>query len=270
VSYLDHIITHQTPQERDAYEATCKRMAGCVSRPALAQEARFTTAWSELTRDDDWWHCRRLVQMLATRHPQAEYQALEQRLMMVLAATESGSTEALMWLAALEGLLRELSSQVRADGGHDATRDELLEELSLFARGVALNNLALRCPARRVNVNKTSVNTPWNVQIWYAILLRLNLRCASPGCTRPLPHPSSLTRESSSAFSVGTQQARIGTRRARSFISENRAEGYACLVNWILTREPHPALVAAFLWYGELFHVDVWCKAGRGKWAENF
>jgi hypothetical protein len=57
-----------------------------------------------------------------------------------------------------------------------------------------------------------------------------NPRCANDDCMRLLTHPSQiLNKEVRQLMSVGTREARIGTRSIRSFVSTNRDFAYNCL-----------------------------------------
>jgi hypothetical protein len=267
-SYLERIIEQRTPAERVAYEATCKRMCSCTARPAGAEVHKMVSLWSPLIRDDNWWHCRRLTQMLAVECPTIACDAFEQQLMLLLAAFEAGSTEGVLWIPALAGLTRQLSREVQGAGER---AEELVQELATFAYAVALNNLSLRFYARRLDTNKVRAIMPWDVQVWYSTLYHIGVACDSSMCIEPLPHPRELTtRVTSKLFSNGSRYVRLGCRAVRSPISQNRPEAFPCLITWLRTYEPHPALVAAFLWFGTVYHVMPFCKAGRGKWADNF
>lgn len=269
--YLCKIVQQQTPAEREAYRATCRRMRACTSRPPQALEHNLYSLWSVLARDDDWWHCRRLLQMLARNPDLATIcNTIERRLMLLLAAFEGGSTEGVLWIPALAGLMQQLSQEARKLA--DSTEaDALIQELAIFAHGTALCSLTLRFHTQRLNSNKVRSIVPWDVQTWYAMLYEARGHCGSTSCIERLPHPREVTsRETSSTFSVGVRDSRMGSRPVRAFISVNRPEAYPCLVTWLRTREPHPALVTAFLWFGAIFHTEKWCKGSRGKWAENY
>lgn len=57
-----------------------------------------------------------------------------------------------------------------------------------------------------------------------------NPRCANDDCMRLLTHPSQIrNKEVRQLMSVGTREARIGTRSIRSFVSTNRDNAYTCL-----------------------------------------
>jgi hypothetical protein len=105
VGYLRALIAAQTPKERNTFFATCRRMASNVKRTVEA-EIETKWSWSKLARDDNWYHCRRLLQMLAhiCEMRQADYEEYEMKLVMLLAAVKCGSTEAVLWLVPLEGV----------------------------------------------------------------------------------------------------------------------------------------------------------------------
>ena len=276
VQYLNMIITSQTSEEKKRYMAICKRMCECTSRPEGADLLpSLAVSWSLVARDDDWWHCRRLLQMLAIKYsiPTLQHQGHELRLMMVLAAVEGGSTEPLPWLIALDGLLKTVSGEVQRlnldEDSDPRIRDELLAALITFAHGTALNSIVLRFYQTYERHKPT--NAPYNFQKWYKIIYQFDPRCASPTCLRLLPSPRSLTKNANRGlFSVGVRDCRSGYARVRAFISRNRSMIYTCLVSWMRGRDPHPALIGAFLWYSGICHADSSCRAARGKWLTNF
>jgi hypothetical protein len=59
-------------------------------------------------RDDNWYHCRRLLQMISQRFhfTQKTHTLFKWQLMMILAAIEGGFTELAVWVVALEGVTR--------------------------------------------------------------------------------------------------------------------------------------------------------------------
>jgi hypothetical protein len=89
VKYLLNVILSQTPLEKLRYEAICRRMAKCATRPAEAESIAAQCMWSAKVRDDDWWHVRRLLQMLCKLSSLREdlHNSFERRLRMLLAAT---------------------------------------------------------------------------------------------------------------------------------------------------------------------------------------
>jgi hypothetical protein len=68
VQYLRALIAAQTPEEREAFAAAYLRMASCVTRVTQAEKMAYGESkwsWSRLARDDNWFHCRKLLQILA-------------------------------------------------------------------------------------------------------------------------------------------------------------------------------------------------------------
>jgi hypothetical protein len=105
---------------------------------------------------------------------EAKCEDFEVSLLLILAATEGGSTEAIMWLMPLEGLLRRISihakksAEVLRHTNKPQTRmcQELLQELITCAYGVALCNVALRFHWKRPGLASTGhkeSTDSWNV-----------------------------------------------------------------------------------------------------------
>jgi hypothetical protein len=196
--------------------------------------------WSAKVRDDDWWHVRRLLQMLCKLSSPGDdlHSSFERRLQLLLAAIEGGSSEALLWFLPLEGVLKDISKHsMRSDYPYrddcaksTRARVEVFRELCASVHAVALQNTMLRTYPRRDRPNS---NAPWNAQKWYAFVHGHNPRCANPCCLRLLPSPRIVTTQlSRGLFTVGTMEVRAGCRRVKSFISENREHFYTCLVDW--------------------------------------
>lgn len=273
--YVDKIISSRTPTEKFAYEASCRRMCGCTTRPTEAEvegSSVVFSRWSKLVRDDNWWHCRRLLQMLALRYLDDEgyYQSFELRLMLVLAAIECGSTEVMVWLIGLEGLLVELSQRVMRSEWDPSTvqlsdrkyQADLLRELTVFAHAVALCNLSLRSYREQSGT----------IQKWYTAIFLVEPRCSNPGCLQLLPSPQVLTSYEHQ-FVVGIRDPRVGCHMVRSFISKNRKRIYNCLRSWLKNWDLGPTTFNFFLWFSKIFHgqgTACTTRAGRGKWRENF
>lgn len=99
VNYAKRIIAEQTPKERESYGVICRRMSGCTTRPEGEGHLPYDVQWCTIARDDDWWHARRLLQMLVFRYslPEQTHCKIERQLIMLLAAIEGGSTEAVLW-----------------------------------------------------------------------------------------------------------------------------------------------------------------------------
>jgi hypothetical protein len=270
--YLNEIISSRNPTEKFAYEESCKRMCACTSRPVGA-EVEYS-GWNQLARDDNWWHCRRLLQMLAVKYlDDADYyQSFELKLMLVLAAIECGSTEVMVWLIALEGLLVELSQRITQfewDPSSVGSSDhkyqaDLLREFTGFAHAVALCTLSLRSYREQSGT----------IQKWYTAVFLSEPRCSNPGCLQLLPNPRVLTSgQAREHFVVGNRDPRAGSRMVRSFISKNRRRIYGCLRGWMKNWDLNPTTFNFFLWFSEIYHGQgsaCTTRAGRGKWAENF
>jgi hypothetical protein len=143
VKYLENIITTRTAKEKRDYELICERMSSCDTRPAGADQIPANPGWRwkwlAISRDDDWWHRRRLLQMIfhfcPSHFDEKSRCRFEERLLMLLAAIEGGSTEALLWLMPLEGLLREISQsalQKESDQGNDTKTEVILRSWYLL------------------------------------------------------------------------------------------------------------------------------------------
>jgi hypothetical protein len=103
---------------------------------------------------------------------------------------------------------------------------------------------------------------------------------------RLLTHPSHIAnKEVRELMSVGTREARVGSRGMRSFISTNRDYAYTCLFEvfrnskyvfiplfllsstaqtLLTTARPNEVLVILLFWYSHLYHNRT-CKAHSGK-----
>jgi hypothetical protein len=281
IQYLDLLLETQNPEEKDDYEAIVNRMAACNSR--TFQKHGSMAPWSTNIRDDDWWHIRRIVQMLVQRYTLERdvCRIFEQRMMMVLAAIEGGFTEAVLWLVPLEGLLKEFSQYIarrnkifgQLSETELAIQQELLRELLTFSHGLALTNLTLRFHAKDPRSSTKSYLPKNMLLVWYTMVYQVTQACHLRSCHCPMPNPRHISDTTlwGTDLSVGTNDPRTGSSRARSFISSDRGRGgiYPCLITWFLYRDADPALLMAFLWFGGIFHSRA-CKACRGKWKENF
>jgi hypothetical protein len=276
VEYMKNIIATRTSKEKEDYESICKRMSGCETRPAEAERilSRPDWSWSTLAiyRDDDWWHCRRLLQMIAQRcsFHHNQYRGFEERLLQLLAATEGGSTEALLWLMPLEGLLREISQSALGKDSSPGIRITL-SELTIFVHGVTIRNLMLRTVSAKTSNGPPE--PPLKLQKWYTALFKMDPRCSNQACLRLLPSPRTVrTDNSRHLIAVGVKDPRAGIKEARAFISSNRGTIYDCIVKWLPRRSPEPILLCAFFWFGTMTHVLASCsnKAGRGVYKTYF
>lgn len=280
LEHLRQVMSSRSALGQKHFEEVCARLCSQVSRPASVKNLpknaiRFKRLESEV-RDDNWYHCRRLMQLLAqlatfsvdeaTRH--------ETNLMLVLAAVEAGTSEPLPWLVVLDGALKKLWHETKgSSGGHELrTLKLVMEELTVFAHATAIKSLEGRFESfGEANPGLTSESQPSDLVCWYAMLYEINSRCANSQCCKLLPHPSGVKAPIRGVFSVGTREARVGHPSIRAFISENREWAYPCLVfdSDISWRRPHSVLIAMFFWYSEIFHLGG-CRPLRGKWAMNF
>ncbi|RDW94515.1 hypothetical protein BP5796_00278 [Coleophoma crateriformis] len=155
LQHMKQVLT-TTDKERGAYfDKICVRMCDLVSRPAnLDTEhevflASFTGCRSYNSLDlilDNWWHCRRLLQMLKLRYSLSDndYHESEINLIMVLAMIEGGSDDPFPWLFVLDGLLASIGRLVMSTGTTEresVDRNRLIEELILFAHGTAISTV---------------------------------------------------------------------------------------------------------------------------------
>jgi hypothetical protein len=282
VEYARKIIAEQTQEEKTSYNTICKRMSECITRPQGAENLPYQIKWCKVARDDDWWHVRRLLQMLAFRYsmPKETHQEFELQLMLLLAAVEGGSTEAIMWVIGLEVVLGDVAQEVKSSSffsdvsseNERKLQESLLQALATFVHSVAITNLVLRCHYRYHGMVRDQAQ-PTPAQKWYSSIYNTDPRCAHLECLRLLPHPSTVKlNKFRQTLSIGTWDARTGYRLARYFISGHTRLGpvYRCLQQFFENYEPHPILINAFLWYGELYHADSSCKAARGKMLQNF
>ncbi|KAE9373249.1 hypothetical protein N431DRAFT_534510 [Stipitochalara longipes BDJ] len=276
IEYLKLIITSQTTLERDQYSKICLEMASCTSRPEWATEIKRLGVWSQKIGTDNWWHCRRLLQMLAKicAIPGDQYQVQERRLMAVLAAVRGGSTDVVLWIIALEGHLKEISDvcttalpqQGQISAEDLQVRKDLMRELISFSHATA----AVYAISRFIEDLPTSI-APFTLQKWYQLIFALQPRCIYSHCLRALPHPSTIiSGDARKLFNVGPYDLRRGSKRARSFISNNRAHIYWCPYEWTRRREPDPVLIVVFVWLSGMTHTDSSCRGARGKLPENF
>ncbi|KAG4414529.1 hypothetical protein IFR04_012330 [Cadophora malorum] len=281
IRYLDLLLETQTVEEKADYDVIVERMAALSSRSF--EKTGPCVPWSSNVRDDNWWHIRRLVQMLVQRYALEHEMSMlvERRLMLVFAAIEGGYTEAVLWLIPLEGLLKGFSRYISMrNNTHNlpsetelAIQQELLRELTTFCHGLAATNLILRFHVMDPRSSSKS-RMPKDMNLaWYTMVFNVKSACHLRSCHRLLPHPrltSEKCERGALLVSIGTDDARTGSSRARSFISTDRGRGgiYPCLVSWHFYREPHPALLSAFLWFAGIYHKA--CKALRGKFKENF
>ena len=272
IDYMAKVVESRTPQEEAQFDAICRRMMQCTTRPpSIAQKSTEVSGWTTEIRADDWLHCRRLLQMLAQRFElgKEDYHNFEGRLMMLLAATEGGSTESALWLLPIEGLILEISTaviQLPARASEIRQRQDLLREFASFVHAATIQSMSLRCFWRR---DARKANEPWNKQKWYDVVTRFEPRCATRWCLRPLPDPRVVTQNNMGVFSVGCNDARSGDPTASLFISDNRRPIYGCLVGWFRIFGIDPTLVNAFFWFGGIYHTESVCTSGSGKHKER-
>ncbi|KAN0089486.1 hypothetical protein V8E51_019746 [Hyaloscypha variabilis] len=274
IIYFKRVVSDRTEEERTRYQKICRKMMACTSRPPRLENLPPKIGWSSTIRDDDWWHVRRLLQMLAVEchfTPQ-DHRNFEQKLMMLLAAIEGGSTEAVIWFIVLEGILTKIAQHAHQSHGKTDPRlqEEVCRELVAFVHAVAFTSIALRHHWRRPHIGKPSTDAA-NVQKWYTVFWKARPLCSDSECLRALPHPRVLFQDRSrELFSIGTCDGRSGLSKIRSFISTNRNTIYPCLSIWLRCRDPSPALILIFLSYCTVFHRDSSCKAVRGKFSDSF
>ncbi|KAK0105405.1 hypothetical protein ONS95_004222 [Cadophora gregata] len=273
-AYLNKITTLRTPEEEEHYDSICRTMMACTSRPLnISKRVTVTTApigWSRETGHDSWFHCRRLLQMLAQKSKllAEDHQSFEIRLMLLLAAIEGGSTEALLWLVPLEGLLQEISIHIIQLGplssAEETCRRDLCRELMTFVHAVTLNSLSLRC-----YFGQDRDNT--NIQAWYDTVTKCEPRCFTRWCQQPPPAPRLITnsRISRDVFAVGCNDTRLGDSKVSLFISSNRRPIHPCLICWFRMYIPDPTLICAFMWFGGIHHVYSACTSGSGRHKER-
>jgi hypothetical protein len=278
IKHLQEVMSSRNDVGKRHFEEVCTRLCSQTARPAsvetLAGNAMIFGKLDTEVRDDNWYHCRKLIQLLtefgkcsvsdATQH--------ETCLMLVPAAVEAGTSEPLPWLIVLDGALKQVWRWVKYSGDKDKFRvlKLVMEDLVVFAHGTAVNSIACRFERHRLNPQFTLVNQPSDLVRWYAMLFKVDPWCANSQCFQLLPGPSELTGASiRDVFSFGTREARVGHPAIHKFISENRKFGYPCLANLLGFRQPHSVLVALLYWYSHVFHLHG-CRPMRGKWAMNF
>jgi hypothetical protein len=252
-------------------------MINCTFRPEGAEDLPPGASCSPLLRDDNWWHCRRSLQMLVYTSliDEKQYRNFEQRLVMLLSTIEGGSTEAILWVIPLERVLKEISDACSAISNNSEAEKQIpgdvLRELISFVHAVGQQNLVSRCEFTREARNS---NAPWNLQKWYTLLYQCQPRCQNHLRLRLLPHPREICGQiCRDLFHVGTFDARAGSGRIRSFVSKNRLPIHNCIVVWLRDRIPHLTLICVFQWLGGLYHAQgAPCTSGSGRYKvqENF
>lgn len=271
LSILENSIRRRSSNAIELFEKACARMCAQTERPqgAARQQKKFTKA----IRDDNWYHCRRILQLLFAK-ADLKYNTLvdaEKHFIAWLAMMETGTNEPLHWMTSFDGLLNHVWGQVNNIVAKEdvAGCGRIMEELVLFAHGAAICTIAIREQCMASTVAELS-DEPTRLQKWYGRIYKFDPRCASPQCLRLLPSPATL--ESSAireAFSIGTIDARIGRPAIRAFISKDRKHAYMCLVELLQRYPPDSTLVGVFYWYSHIYHLGG-CKPLCGKWITNF
>jgi hypothetical protein len=283
------MVISRTAQGEAQYDAICKRMCDLCSCPAGMENLSphsysLCHGYSQELVQDNWWHCRRLLQMLKQQYSisNADYHQHKSDLMMTLAAIEGGSSDPLPWLITLDGVLKSLCRACRSqslglDGKGQTIHERAIGEFVLFAHGTAIVAVSRRF---RLNDSERPSRRQDFIQ-WYTMLYRLNPCCANRQCLQLLLNPSFIHAlyadrrpQADDAFLQGTFSVSVRDKRLRSlavqsFISSNWLYGYTCLSSLMSFREAHLALVGVLYWYAELCHING-CKAARGKWSTNF
>ncbi|PMD48822.1 hypothetical protein L207DRAFT_560408 [Hyaloscypha variabilis F] len=291
LGHMKRTISSRTLDEVAFFEGACQNLISVSCRPAgferlHNQNKLFLVANPGLTQDN-WWHCRRLLQMTQSRTPiaESEHNRYELDLVLVLSAI-LGSYDPIPWLITLDGLLRCISTGYVTSFDGDSTergiQTRLLQELKGFAHAVAVTALEARFGSSR-NFPNNTLPVSRKKTSWYSMFYQLYPNCANSSCLRELPNPLSVFFDmvqfgsikkaraeqlSNDYYSISTRESRIGYPSVRSFISTNRNFAYACLSGWVNSRNSHPALIVALYWFCEILHID--CKAARGKWPTQF
>ncbi|KAK0115497.1 hypothetical protein ONS96_013951 [Cadophora gregata f. sp. sojae] len=275
---LENTMNARTGEAKEKFEKICARMCATIARPAgmddLDAKALFFGQVSQPLQEDNWYHVRRLLQLMEkiAKLEAAIAERFHMDLMLILAAIEGGTSDPIPWFIALDGVLKSLWAAVKnsTNSTSGSVLRLVMEELTVFSHGTAVLAVARRFEIHSLDVKDAITAKASNVTSWYSTLFRYDPRCANSQCLRLLPAPAiAKTAAIRQAFSVGTQEARIGHPAIRAFISRNRLHGFPCLLFFILFRRPHGTLVGVFYWLSHMFHVQG-CKSSRGKWWANF
>jgi hypothetical protein len=99
----------------------CKGYGRTWSKGATPANPSWSWTWLTKARDDDRWHCRQLLRLIAQSWAfhLDEHRRFEEGLLMLLAAIEGGSTEALFWLIHCK-VFYETSRRANYGGRHKA------------------------------------------------------------------------------------------------------------------------------------------------------
>ena len=179
LAYLKRITTSRTPEEEVFFENVCRDMSCICSRPDGTRKlpnARFHLEPENfnLVRDN-WWHCRRLFQMLQQRNPivDTDYCRFEFDLLLIFAAIRS-TNDPVPWLLTLDGLLRRISRAYQLptnrEGKERDIQRSLVQEVILFAHGTSTAAIAVRFRYMKMQIK---VPPSRNVIRWYSILHKL-------------------------------------------------------------------------------------------------
>jgi len=138
--------------------------------------------------------------------------------------------------------ISELSSQspVVDEGivfqGYVIAARSVFNELCLFVDGSAINIIALRFKRPGTIYGQSPPQRSQDQYDWYSMLYKRSPRCSDPDCNRLMPSPKTMRQVKlmRHVFSIGTRQARVGSKRVREMISKNRLMGYPCLIQIII------------------------------------
>jgi hypothetical protein len=138
----------------------------------------------------------------------------------------------------------------------DHRRRRLLTELALFVHGCAIN---------AVSSTLRTVPTRSDQQLYsFKRLLKWNDHCSICDLELRLPREWELTRR---ILSVGVRDIRLGDVVIRSEVSNNRADVYECLVEFVSRYRPVDLSPLFFFYFAELYHPA--CQPRRGKEREQ-
>ncbi|GAB7331338.1 hypothetical protein MBLNU13_g02775t1 [Cladosporium sp. NU13] len=272
------MVTSTTSREFNMaqYQECTEWLAKTNKRSDKAIAAERSDQWFRMfcgfQMEDNWVHVRFLIEALRVEgEDRPEHDEIvklvdgaEKFLVVVFALIRCGADDPLPWLLVLDGVLRLLWRQLglsSSSGEPTLLQKKLFGELALWCHGTAINGFVVRLP----HTNDRFEKGQKLMSKWYKMVWTYNARCANDDCMRLLTHPSHIAnKEVRELMSVGTREARVGSRSMRSFISTNRDYAYTCLFEVFRNSKPNEVLVILLFWYSHLYHNRT-CKAHSGK-----
>ncbi|KAF2147497.1 uncharacterized protein K452DRAFT_354867 [Aplosporella prunicola CBS 121167] len=279
---------------KSSWDKMIQELASITARPDEARTATITSSvfhgFRKTMMLDNWLHVRKLFQAITVHvssqgHDEGGDNAgndsgddtlqccreAERQLVMVLAAIGTGAEDPLPWILTLDYVLCNnwRAIQARLHENHLNPDSPLLNvlikiynELVLFAHGAAIVAVLQRTHSQQQR----------NPFAWYESIRKFNSKCADTDCTRLLPNPEHIAEHQMSRIktfmSVEACEARLGNCSVRSFISNNRQNGYNCLSELLAFYTMDEQLVILVFWYNHIFHAEC-SKPSQGELQVN-